>query len=174
MQMRLLAFIGQVYSALSTPNFTRWFCADILQDLLPCKKTFLSAWIEFQTRTTYRTLSTSYFNPPYRIPYSKLILVDPPIWGREKQDQPSEIFKMVEAMTPIRKDIWKSRDDATKWLSSRMPWGAWDERVLEKYTVWIIEMRHWRWLTVSAEIWPTLPSHRILSRQNDRSDIDDA
>ncbi|KAF4615960.1 hypothetical protein D9613_011251 [Agrocybe pediades] len=80
------------------------------------------------------TLSTSYFNPPFRIPYSSLILVDPPIWGREKEDQDSEVYKMVAAMTPVRKDVWKSNEEAAKWLGSRMPWGSWDKRILEKYT----------------------------------------
>ncbi|KAF8166828.1 hypothetical protein BJ912DRAFT_934422 [Pholiota molesta] len=57
------------------------------------------------------TLSTSYFNPPSRVPFSKIILVDPPIWSKEKDGQDSE-------MTPVRKDIWKSCEDATKWLKN--------------------------------------------------------
>ncbi|KIM42595.1 hypothetical protein M413DRAFT_26627 [Hebeloma cylindrosporum] len=79
------------------------------------------------------TLSTSYFNPPSRVPYSKLILVDPPIWSKEKDGQESDVYKMVKEMTPVRRDIWKSSDDAKAWLKSRIPWGAWDERVFDVY-----------------------------------------
>lgn len=81
------------------------------------------------------TLSTSYFNPPSRIPFSRIILVDPPIWSKEKDGQDSEIYKMVEVMTPVRKDIWKSVEDASKWLKARVPWGSWDERVFDAYVV---------------------------------------
>ena len=42
---------------------------------------------------------------------------------------------MVEAMTPIRKDVWKSPEDASKWLKARVPWGSWDERVFDSYVV---------------------------------------
>jgi len=79
------------------------------------------------------TLSTSYFNPPSRIPFSRIILVDPPIWSKEKDGQDSEIYKMVEVMTPVRKDIWKSVEDASKWLKARVPWGSWGERVFDAY-----------------------------------------
>ncbi|KDR71147.1 hypothetical protein GALMADRAFT_127350 [Galerina marginata CBS 339.88] len=79
------------------------------------------------------TLSTSYFNPPSRIPFSSIILVDPPIWGKDKDGQDSDIYKLVETMTPIRKDIWTSNDEATHWLKSRLPWGSWEERVFDAY-----------------------------------------
>ncbi|KAF8972042.1 Alpha/Beta hydrolase protein [Flammula alnicola] len=79
------------------------------------------------------TLSTSFFNPPSRVPFSKIILVDPPIWSREKDGQDSDVYKMVEEMTPIRRDIWKSFEDASGWLKKRLPWGAWDERVFDAY-----------------------------------------
>ncbi|PPQ72403.1 hypothetical protein CVT26_003796 [Gymnopilus dilepis] len=79
------------------------------------------------------TLSTSYFNPPASIPFSSIILVDPPIWSKERDGQDSEIYKMVETMTPIRKDVWKSPEDASKWLKARVPWGSWDERVFDSY-----------------------------------------
>jgi len=79
------------------------------------------------------TLATSYFNPPSRIPFSSIILVDPPIWGKEKDGQDSDIYKLVETMTPIRKDIWKTFDEASNWLKSRLPWGSWEERVFAAY-----------------------------------------
>jgi hypothetical protein len=61
--------------------------------------------------------------------------VDPPIWGKEKDGQDSEVYKMVSEMTPVRKDIWKSCEDASKWLKKRLPWGSWDDRVFEAYVV---------------------------------------
>ncbi|KAF5309122.1 hypothetical protein D9619_012789 [Psilocybe cf. subviscida] len=79
------------------------------------------------------TLSTSFFNPPSRVPYHKLILVDPPIWSKKFHGQDSDVYKMVEEMTPVRRDIWKSRDEAKTWLRKRLPWNSWDERVFEKY-----------------------------------------
>ncbi|KAF9478461.1 alpha/beta-hydrolase [Pholiota conissans] len=79
-------------------------------------------------------LSTSYFNPPSRVPFSKIILVDPPIWGKEKDGQDSDVYKMVSEMTPVRKDTWKSFEDASKWLKKRLPWGSWDDRVFDAYT----------------------------------------
>ena len=61
--------------------------------------------------------------------------MDPPIWSKEKDGHESEVYKMVEEMTPLRRDVWKSSDDAKTWLKSRIPWGAWNERVFEVYVV---------------------------------------
>ena len=61
--------------------------------------------------------------------------MDPPIWSKEKDEQDSDVYKMVAEMTPLRKDIWKSSDDAKAWLKSRIPWGAWNERVFDVYVV---------------------------------------
>ncbi|KAF8148850.1 alpha/beta-hydrolase [Crassisporium funariophilum] len=79
------------------------------------------------------TLATSFFNPPSRLPFAGLILVDPPIWSKAKADQESDIYKLVEATTPIRRDSWESVDAASRWLKARLPWGAWDESVFEIY-----------------------------------------
>jgi hypothetical protein len=79
--------------------------------------------------------SPPYFNPPSRVPFSKLILVDPPIWSKAKDGQEYDVYKMVEEMTPLRRDILKSSDDAKAWRKSRIPWGAWNERVFEVHVV---------------------------------------
>ncbi|KAG6918460.1 hypothetical protein DXG01_014087 [Tephrocybe rancida] len=49
--------------------------------------------------------------------------------GRE-----SEMYKLVEAMTPLRKDVWPSRENAAAWMRNRLPWSSWDPRVLDVYT----------------------------------------
>ncbi|PPQ85923.1 hypothetical protein CVT25_014800 [Psilocybe cyanescens] len=79
------------------------------------------------------TLSTSFFNPPSRIPFAGIILVDPPMWGTEKDGHFSDLYKMVQMMTPIRRDIWKSFDAATKWLRASLPIETWDSRVFDAY-----------------------------------------
>ncbi|KDR68066.1 hypothetical protein GALMADRAFT_257320 [Galerina marginata CBS 339.88] len=79
------------------------------------------------------TLSTSYFNPPSRIPFSSIILVDPPIWSKDKDGRDSDIYKLLETSTPVRRDIWKSNDEAALWLKSRLPWSSWEELVFDAY-----------------------------------------
>ncbi|KAH9483336.1 Abhydrolase domain-containing protein mpaH [Psilocybe cubensis] len=78
-------------------------------------------------------LSTSFFNPPSSIPFAGVILVDPPMWGTEKEGQFSDMYKMVETMTPIRRDTWKSHDAAVKSIKGSLPFAMWDERVLDTY-----------------------------------------
>lgn len=82
-----------------------------------------------------RALSTSFFNPPSRIPFAGMILVDPPMWGTEKEGQFSDMYKMVEMMTPIRRDTWKSHEAAVKWMRTSLPCDMWDARVLDTYIV---------------------------------------
>ncbi|KAF9037087.1 Alpha/Beta hydrolase protein [Panaeolus papilionaceus] len=79
------------------------------------------------------TLSTSFFNPPSRLPFAGVILVDPPIFGRLMAGQDSDMYKLVESTTPIRLDTWDTREAATKWFKKRIPWAMWDERVLDVY-----------------------------------------
>ncbi|PPQ66820.1 hypothetical protein CVT24_008679 [Panaeolus cyanescens] len=79
------------------------------------------------------TLSTSFFNPPSRLPFSGLILVDPPIWSKSMAGPENEMYKIVEATTPVRLDVWDSREAAVKWFKKRIPWAMWDERVLDIY-----------------------------------------
>jgi hypothetical protein len=69
------------------------------------------------------------------IPFSSVILVDPGMSSRAMEEQRTEIYKLVEATTPMRRDIWDSREAAKKWMKSRLPWAAWDPRVFEIYVV---------------------------------------
>ncbi|KAG6885317.1 hypothetical protein C0993_003294 [Termitomyces sp. T159_Od127] len=48
--------------------------------------------------------------------------------------QKSEMYKLVAAMTPLRKDIWASQEAAVKWMQARPPWSSWDQRVFDVYT----------------------------------------
>jgi hypothetical protein len=47
----------------------------------------------------------------------------------------TDMFKLIQANTPIRRDIWDSREAAIKWMKSRQPWAAWDPRVFDIFTV---------------------------------------
>lgn len=69
------------------------------------------------------------------IPFSALILVDPPMSTKAMEGRETEIYKLVEATTPLRRDIWASHEAAAQWLKSRPPWGTWDERVFDLYVV---------------------------------------
>ena len=61
-----------------------------------------------------------------------MILVDPPLWSKAKDGQNTEMYKLIESMTPIRKDIWKDFETASQWIRKRFPW---DKRVLDVYIV---------------------------------------
>ena len=134
MRTRLRRSTTPGFSDTSILRDTRWCCADIPPGLSECTYYLFLRFVPVPN-FLHRTLSTSYFNPPSRVPYSKLILVDPPIWSKEKDGQDSDVYKMVAEMTPLRRDIWKSSDDAKAWLKSRIPWGTWDERVFDVYVV---------------------------------------
>ncbi|KAF8800121.1 alpha/beta-hydrolase [Phlegmacium glaucopus] len=71
------------------------------------------------------TLSTSFFNPPSMLPISQIILVDPPIWSKAKDGQTTNLYQLMEAAVPIRKDIWKDFETAAQWFRKRL---RWDER----------------------------------------------
>ena len=83
----------------------------------------------------HRTLATSFFNPPSRIPFAKIVLVDPPIWSKNVEEMHTELFNMTEAVTPIRRDIWENLDHARQWLRRRLPGGSWDDRVFDAQIV---------------------------------------
>ncbi|KAG6864013.1 hypothetical protein C0991_001093 [Blastosporella zonata] len=49
------------------------------------------------------------------------------------QGRETEMYKLVAAMTPVRKDKWPSREAAISWMQARPPWSAWDQRVFDVY-----------------------------------------
>lgn len=51
-------------------------------------------------------------------------------------DKHNQFFKMAEKLAPCRRDIWKSRQEAAKWLQDKSG-KAWNKRVLAKYVVTI-------------------------------------
>ncbi|GLB40672.1 putative alpha/beta hydrolase family protein [Lyophyllum shimeji] len=79
------------------------------------------------------TLATSYFNPPSMIPFAGVILVDPAMSSKSMAGQETEVYKLVAAMTPLRRDLWASREAAARWMRARPPFATWDERVFEIY-----------------------------------------
>jgi hypothetical protein len=83
-------------------------------------------------------LSTSEFLPGHPS-YTSLILIEPTIVTRETymaelEDRTAQMDFVVTA-TATRRDAWKSREDASTWLSKRFPWNMWDPRVVKVYTV---------------------------------------
>jgi hypothetical protein len=69
------------------------------------------------------------------IPFSFIILVDPGMTSRAMEEHRTEIYKLVQDTTPLRRDIWDSRETAANWLRKRLPWAAWDPRVFDVYVV---------------------------------------
>jgi len=51
------------------------------------------------------------------------------------EEHHTEIYKLVQVTTPVRRDIWDSREAAIKWMKARVPWAAWDPRVFDIYVV---------------------------------------
>ncbi|THH29498.1 hypothetical protein EUX98_g4691 [Antrodiella citrinella] len=75
--------------------------------------------------------------PLDRIPYSSLILVEPPMLSRpllEKMLSSSDgtnLLHMVIKAVLKRKDVWSSREEARQFFAKRYPWKKWDPRVLD-------------------------------------------
>ncbi|KAG6826677.1 hypothetical protein H0H92_014887 [Tricholoma furcatifolium] len=84
------------------------------------------------------TLATSYFNQPQKIPFTDLILIDPPISPVFVQEQ-TEAYKAIDARTPHRKDVWSSRAAAIEWMQKRPLYASWDRRIFDVYIDRIID-----------------------------------
>ena len=113
------------------PNCNLWSLCWINRNVSQSKNGYLTSLL-MTCPSTYRILATSFFNPSSRVPFSGIILVDPPLWSRAKANQYTELYKLIEATTPIRKDIWKDFETASQWLRDRL---SWDKRVLDIYIV---------------------------------------
>lgn len=87
--------------------------------------------------TPVRILATSGY-PPYRLPFSSLIMVDPPMMTQEllakAKTQNTPLLAAVEE-AKMRKDIWPSRDAAREWFSKRLPYKLWTPEVLQLFVV---------------------------------------
>lgn len=78
-------------------------------------------------------LATMLFYPTSNVPFSSLILIEPAMVAPSSPE--NEMYKMVAAMTPQRRDIWDTREAARRYFEARIPWAAWDARVLDRYIV---------------------------------------
>ncbi|KAJ7507865.1 alpha/beta-hydrolase [Mycena galericulata] len=82
-------------------------------------------------------LVTSFFNPPNRIPFSSIILVEPPIFAKDMYElHKTPMYTAVAAMTPLRRDVWASSKAAKEWLLKRPPWSSWSAEALDKYVTY--------------------------------------
>ncbi|KAJ7075855.1 Alpha/beta hydrolase fold-1 [Mycena belliarum] len=82
-------------------------------------------------------LVTMFFNPPNRIPFSSIVLVEPPLFTKDMyQLHKTPMYAAVATMTPLRRDIWASHKAAKDWLMKRPPWSSWSEDALESYVTY--------------------------------------
>ncbi|KAF9037061.1 alpha/beta-hydrolase [Panaeolus papilionaceus] len=80
-------------------------------------------------------LSTGLFTPPSTLPFSDIILVDPAMWSRLMGDNAfaSDMYKAVQGSTPLRRDMWDSKQSAAAWMKKRLPWSRWDDRAFNVF-----------------------------------------
>ncbi|KAK7045725.1 hypothetical protein VNI00_007558 [Paramarasmius palmivorus] len=70
------------------------------------------------------------------VPYSSLILIDPPIQPKfteivSRPFVPPAQLEMIRKAAKVRKDVWSSRESARAWFATRAPWKIWDPKVLD-------------------------------------------
>ncbi len=84
--------------------------------------------------TSLRALATSFLDD---VPFTALVLIEPTIWPEELTgpEHDSPIVTLATQAIPLRRDHWKSREDASRYLAKRIPWSMWDRRVLDIYVV---------------------------------------
>ncbi|KAK0447925.1 Alpha/beta hydrolase fold-1 [Desarmillaria tabescens] len=77
-------------------------------------------------------LATSFLD---HIPFAALVLIEPTIWPEELTgpEHDSPIVALAAQAIPQRRDHWKSREDARRYLVKRIPWNMWDPRILDIY-----------------------------------------
>ncbi|KAF9073643.1 Alpha/beta hydrolase family-domain-containing protein [Rhodocollybia butyracea] len=86
---------------------------------------------------TAAVLATTYFPVP-TIPeiFHSLIFIEPATIPDPSFVDPAKhtpLFRSVGQLMLKRKDTWPSKEAAKEWMSEKLPWGMWDERVLNAY-----------------------------------------
>lgn len=128
---------GETYSVL-TPviEIISLFWLRILLVLLLCKSMAHLSLLRL-TALLFSILATTFFPVPSLYPriFHSLILVEPALVPPKYIDpsQHTPLFRSISKLMASRKDTWSSRDEARTWMENRLPWGAWDERVLRIY-----------------------------------------
>ncbi|KAF5383442.1 hypothetical protein D9757_006089 [Collybiopsis confluens] len=87
---------------------------------------------------TAAILTTTFFPFPSLHPstFHSLILIEPAIAPNPSFIDPARhtpLYRQISKLMASRKDTWLSKDEAKEWMKERIPWGMWDERVLELY-----------------------------------------
>ncbi|TFK85290.1 alpha/beta-hydrolase [Polyporus arcularius HHB13444] len=70
------------------------------------------------------------------LPYSSMILVEPPMMTQEVLDsvmRDGKAWKSLIGMAKSRKDTWPSREAARAWMSMHIPWKAWESRCVDLF-----------------------------------------
>jgi hypothetical protein len=84
----------------------------------------------------YRVLVTMFFNPPDKIPFTSIILVEPPLFSKAMYElHKTPMYSAVATMTPMRRDVWPDFQTAKQWMMKRLPWSSWSPEAMDKYVV---------------------------------------
>lgn len=77
--------------------------------------------------------------PWHELPYCAMILVEPTLAPRELFNAHIEnrmaLMNYAVSATSVRRDTWKSREEAFRHFTKRLPWKSWDPRVVRILTV---------------------------------------
>ncbi|KAJ7806152.1 alpha/beta-hydrolase [Mycena olivaceomarginata] len=82
-------------------------------------------------------LVTMFFNPPDKIPFTSIILVEPPLFSKAMYElHKTPMYSAVAAMTPMRRDVWSDFQTAKQWMMKRLPWSSWSPEAMDKYVAY--------------------------------------
>lgn len=84
-------------------------------------------------------LSLEHYRDIPHIPYELMIIIEPAMVSREVfeeniEDRTMQLKFLFKATNAIRGQ-WSSRAAAYEWLSKRIPWKSWDDRIRHIYVV---------------------------------------
>jgi hypothetical protein len=106
-------------------------------ELLPCTIYAYTIWLS--ANCILRSLSSLRHMDIIAIPYSAIILLEPPLIDRQVfEEHREERFKQVEQLRKAiakSRNAWPSKEAAREYFSCRSPWKSWDRRALDIYVV---------------------------------------
>ncbi|PPQ76780.1 hypothetical protein CVT26_001952 [Gymnopilus dilepis] len=86
-------------------------------------------------------MTTKHLPTPYQ--YMSLILIEPTLVTRDlfnaHLEERMEQMDFAVSTTLTRRDNWQSREQAFRYFKKRIPWGMWDERVVQLYVEYGLE-----------------------------------
>lgn len=74
-----------------------------------------------------------------KIPFLGMILIDPSMMDSDTwfthQRELQAMFDLVKKGATARRDSWRTKEEARKYLQTRNPYSTWDERIMKSYIV---------------------------------------